>query len=269
MAVVEVATVEIKVVWEGAELRFARPDHEVRLGSAGDNDWVLPCAGVSRHHAVARWEPARLRLRDLASKNGLVCGGRRHSEVLLEEGQEVALGRARLAWVQQAQPPVRMPGAAGANELWEGAVRTLSTTLDVLGEGAPAQLRRSVAFVRELSQEELSRPAELIPYLDRLAALIDARSVQLLTTVGPTESGLLAVGGGRPSVAALAALQSAVETRQLRASVAEPTGEEVWLIARHSRRQVALAALLPIDLSREEWRELTLVVAAELLGRAV
>jgi ABC-type multidrug transport system ATPase subunit len=63
------------------------------IGRAPDCDVCLPHAMVSRYHALLERLPEGLRLRDLASVNGVAVAGRRISEpMLLREGERVGIG---------------------------------------------------------------------------------------------------------------------------------------------------------------------------------
>ena len=63
------------------------------IGRAPDCDVVLPHPMVSRYHALVERLPEGLRLRDLASVNGVSVGGRRITEpVPVREGDRVGVG---------------------------------------------------------------------------------------------------------------------------------------------------------------------------------
>jgi DNA-binding NtrC family response regulator len=132
------------------------------VGSAPDNDLVLPFAGVSRHHArLSRPATGLPRLLDLGSKNGLVAGGRRHDELGLQVGLPVQLGAALLELREVASDdvelalavPARPRGAAGA----AGAAPPsgTGTISGGLSDGSPAA---ALALVRELERGERGRP---------------------------------------------------------------------------------------------------------------
>jgi ABC-type multidrug transport system ATPase subunit len=63
------------------------------IGRAPDCDVCLPHPSVSRYHALLEKLPEGLRLRDLASVNGVTVAGRRIAEpVLVREGERVGIG---------------------------------------------------------------------------------------------------------------------------------------------------------------------------------
>jgi ABC-type multidrug transport system fused ATPase/permease subunit len=71
---------------------FAGKDRLV-IGRAPDCDVCLPHPMVSRYHATLERSPDGLRLRDLASVNGVWVAGRRIAEpVLVHEGERVGVG---------------------------------------------------------------------------------------------------------------------------------------------------------------------------------
>lgn len=77
--------------------RWPVPAKEARLGSAIDNDYVVPYPGVSRYHVRLASEDHCVRLIDLNSKNGIVVRGQRVTEALLRAGDIVVIGRASLS----------------------------------------------------------------------------------------------------------------------------------------------------------------------------
>jgi DNA-binding NtrC family response regulator len=66
------------------------------IGAAADNDVVITCTGVSRHHATLKQKGETLIVNDAGSKNGLLVGGRRLDRVELSPGDSVQLGRASM-----------------------------------------------------------------------------------------------------------------------------------------------------------------------------
>ena len=89
-AVVEVA---------GGEARGTRVTivgFSLRIGSASDNDLLLPDETVSKHHARVELGPAGYRLRDLGSKNGTFIGDLRVMDAYLPASCRLRLGSAVL-----------------------------------------------------------------------------------------------------------------------------------------------------------------------------
>ncbi len=72
------------------------PGSILTIGRDPGNDLVLPDAMVSRRHAVVEHREGRYRLRDCNSANGSVVNGHLVSERELRDGDQVAIGTARL-----------------------------------------------------------------------------------------------------------------------------------------------------------------------------
>jgi WD40 repeat protein len=96
---------EATVRWSGQRMQVRLPHHAVPvdrlfggkdhlvIGRAPDCDVCLPHAMVSRYHALLERQPDGLRLRDLASVNGVWVAGRRITEpVLVHDGERVGVG---------------------------------------------------------------------------------------------------------------------------------------------------------------------------------
>ena len=89
------ATVEVS----GGEAKGARATltgFTFRLGSASDNDLILPDETVSKHHARIELGPAGYCIRDLGSKNGTFLGDLRVTDVYLPNSCKLRLGSAAL-----------------------------------------------------------------------------------------------------------------------------------------------------------------------------
>jgi pSer/pThr/pTyr-binding forkhead associated (FHA) protein len=82
--------------FERRVLFFPVPEREVRVGSAPENDLVLPFPGVSRTHAVIRNHEGQLEIVDAGSMNGLLVDGTHLAASKLELRRPVQLGQASL-----------------------------------------------------------------------------------------------------------------------------------------------------------------------------
>jgi hypothetical protein len=82
---------------------------EMTLGSAKENDIVIPAPGISRLHARVKRTRNRVRITDVGSKNGLIYGGRRVAEVDLVEGDTVYLGRAAITIAKLSADDITLP----------------------------------------------------------------------------------------------------------------------------------------------------------------
>ncbi len=73
---------------------------KVALGSASENDCVIPDASISRRHALIRRRFGRHWITDLGSTNGTFVNGRRiAASTRIEKGDEVRLGTARFVFL--------------------------------------------------------------------------------------------------------------------------------------------------------------------------
>jgi two-component system response regulator PilR (NtrC family) len=142
---------------------FPLPPGPARLGSAPDNDLVVPFRGVSRHHALLHPAAAGVLLTDLGSTNGLVRDGRRHAELLLVPGDAVQLGRAVLTLeeVPSGDGEIALPLSVGRDET---RLPSSALTAALRGGSSSASLRCALQLVREL--ERLS-PREVAEQRDR------------------------------------------------------------------------------------------------------
>jgi pSer/pThr/pTyr-binding forkhead associated (FHA) protein len=68
----------------------------VLIGRSRDCDVTLDDPNASRRHAELRQEDGRWVVTDLGSTNGIKVNGRRVEEAVLQPGDELALGLARL-----------------------------------------------------------------------------------------------------------------------------------------------------------------------------
>ncbi|HXX46791.1 MAG TPA: FHA domain-containing protein, partial [Myxococcota bacterium] len=80
----------------GIPRRFPIAPGEIRIGSIGDNNIVLPVRGVSRRHARLSCGPEGLSIEDLDSKNGVHVNGARIHHAVLAPGAELRLGPVTL-----------------------------------------------------------------------------------------------------------------------------------------------------------------------------
>jgi DNA-binding NtrC family response regulator len=87
----------------GVEQTFPLGPGESSLGSIAGNDVVLPVRGVSRRHAVVRFEGGSPVIQDLESRNGVLVNGLRSATARLKAGDEVRLGPVTLR-VEEIDP---------------------------------------------------------------------------------------------------------------------------------------------------------------------
>ena len=73
---------------------FPLTSAEATLGSLRDNDIIMTCKGVSRHHAKVTRGNDSIVIQDLDSKNGMYVSGRRVEHVKLSPGDQISIGHA-------------------------------------------------------------------------------------------------------------------------------------------------------------------------------
>jgi pSer/pThr/pTyr-binding forkhead associated (FHA) protein len=107
----------------------------VTIGRGAENDVVIDSEKASRQHARIERDGDSFRLRDLRSANGTWLGERRVGEHLLQPGDTIRIGDARMIFksgfspeqltvvdsmVRDRRPVVLVPGLMGSN-LWRGS----------------------------------------------------------------------------------------------------------------------------------------------------
>ena len=68
------------------------------IGRSTDNDIFLDDVTVSRRHAEIKRTPAGFEVRDLGSMNGTFVGGHSVISQLLQDGEEIQIGKFRLTY---------------------------------------------------------------------------------------------------------------------------------------------------------------------------
>ena len=82
--------------------RLALAGEPLTIGRDPENDLVLDDRRVSRRHAEIRLRLGRYTLYDLQSTNGTFVNGRRVAEVVLSDGDRIAIGGSELIVQQEA-----------------------------------------------------------------------------------------------------------------------------------------------------------------------
>jgi hypothetical protein len=95
---------------ENAGSSYYLDKKKTRIGRSEENDLTLPDPRASRFHAEIEREAEGYVLRDLASTNGTLLGGRRIRERLLEDGDTITMGGTEMRFrlgerAESAQPP--------------------------------------------------------------------------------------------------------------------------------------------------------------------
>jgi transcriptional regulator with AAA-type ATPase domain len=173
---------------------FPLPPGDSVLGSAGDNDIVLPFPGVSRRHARLRCLGREVLFIDLGSKNGIVLAGQRLPQVLLSRGGELLLGRASLSLQDIASSDAELGLVlASSPETAASSPPTSSLLLEPLPRSAGAALR----FLRELE----AAGGTLEPGGARMSAargILGAKTLLVFREAGD-DLAIVACHGGVPS----------------------------------------------------------------------
>jgi transcriptional regulator with AAA-type ATPase domain len=89
-------------------LRFPVHRSELVIGSEQECDICLPFTGVAQRHARLLFNGTELRIEDLGTRKGLLVGGRKVREALLEVLDEIRLGGVTLL-VEDVQPLPEKP----------------------------------------------------------------------------------------------------------------------------------------------------------------
>ena len=79
--------------------RFELDKNEIIVGRGEDADLLLPNVSVSRHHAKVSVGDTDVRITDLESRNATLVNGQRITEITLNSGDEVAMGKYVLVYL--------------------------------------------------------------------------------------------------------------------------------------------------------------------------
>lgn len=88
-------------------------DKVIRIGRLPDNEFVLPHATISRHHAEVRVQNGQVVLTDVGSSVGTLVSGVRltpNQPVLLEPGSDIRIGPFSLKYTPAAPVQPMLPG---------------------------------------------------------------------------------------------------------------------------------------------------------------
>lgn len=86
-----------------AGARFTVSGDLIRLGRHPDSDISLDDISVSRRHAEIRQDGREFVLRDAGSLNGTYVNQRRVDSVVLQQGDEILIGRFRLLFLTSSE----------------------------------------------------------------------------------------------------------------------------------------------------------------------
>jgi len=217
--------------------RWPLPRESVTLGSASENHFVLQVPGVSRVHARVEPVGEKLRLIDAGSRNGLFHSGMKVSDVLLEFGVAIQVGKALLSIEDASTSDVEL-GISIATPRPRREEETAASDLKP-PEGPSAALR----FIRE--QE---RKGDHFSGMRRLQFLQQARAILKASFVGvghaapDGELGFERFAGELPPDAQLDEILSGSHARKrsLTVSEVEVDGGCALLARTNSRMAIAI-----------------------------
>jgi DNA-binding NtrC family response regulator len=230
------------------------------IGAAADNDVVIVCTGVSRHHATMKHNGETLTIDDAGSKNGLFVGGQRLDRVELSPGDSVQLGRALMKLERvsssDAELSLRIHAAPASN------VSSRRNTDSM--EAGSNETARALQWLRDAETFDGSiSGAKRRELLSRAREVMSARSIILCRV---TSSGSLAfeeISGDLPSDPATSELTAAV--RKLRdAPPLQAMTAGAWMVVPIENRRVVAAEIVPG--ARGDWRAFLEFVALRLFA---
>jgi len=182
------ACIELKEPVAGTT-RFPLSGAPLTVGRAVGNDIPLPDDEVSRWHAV--FEPAgdRWRVRDLASRNGMLVNGVPVAEWTLRSGDEVQIGRFHLVFEvdrsSEEGDTTRAADAAPPLDLAERAVLLELARSVALDADVEAGSDRAIARTLDMDEDEVKQRIhdlfekfEIVPGRGRRTRLVNEAAMR-------------------------------------------------------------------------------------------
>jgi transcriptional regulator with AAA-type ATPase domain len=185
---------------------FVLPARGASVGSAAQNDIVIPVPEVSRQHAVLRPAEGTVEVRDLDSKNGVFVNDRRVSVATLALGDEVRFG------------PVALRLEAVDPRDVELALSLADAAAD--SERAEDRARATRTWDSDLSVEWLSLLERVVPLLRAGPAGLGAALTLLADEAGLKGCGVAEVRDGVLVMCGAAGALGTIDERALREAVA-------------------------------------------------
>jgi DNA-binding NtrC family response regulator len=230
------------------------------VGSEADNDVVIACTGVSRHHATLKQNGETVIVNDAGSKNGLFVAGRRMDRVELSPGDSVQLGRAlmkleRVA-TSDAELSLRIHPRTGSH----GSARRNTDSIEA-GSNETAQ---ALQWLRDVETVDGSiNAAERRKLLARAREVMSAGAIVLCRMASSGSLAFDEISGDLPSEDVTSELTAFV--RKLRdAAPLHAVNAGAWIVVLIGNRRVVAAEILPG--SRGDWRAFLEFVALRLFA---
>lgn len=160
VAILRILTTEV-----GASERVLNlGDDTVRIGRADDNDVVLLEQAASRHHARVEPSGDGYTIVDLGSATGLVLRGKRVTQHLLQDGDELHLGGTRLRFVAHPASEATIVPQTSAPPSSQATEAALPPPPNPFGEAdtiAPGELDPALADTTDAASIPLPSPGTL------------------------------------------------------------------------------------------------------------
>jgi DNA-binding NtrC family response regulator len=230
------------------------------IGAAADNDVVIACTGVSRHHATLKHNGETLIIDDAGSKNGLLVAGRRLDRVELSPGDSVQLGRAlmKLERVSTSDAELSLRIHSKSRSHVSPARGTDSM------ETASRETARALQWLRDAETCDGSiTGAERRELLARAREVMSASAIVLCRIASSGSLAFDEINGDLPSEAATSELTAIVRTLRDAAPL-QAINVGTWIVVPIDNRRVVAAETF--EGSRGDWRAFLEFVALRLFA---
>jgi DNA-binding NtrC family response regulator len=218
------------------------------VGAAADNDVVIACTGVSRHHATLKHKGETLIIKDAGSKNGLLVGGRRVDSVELSPGDAVQLGRALMKLERVSASDAELSLRIHAESTSHGSSRRNTDSM----EAGSNETARALQWLRDAESFDGSiSGAKRRDLLARAREVMSARAIVLCRIASSGSIAFEEISGDLPSDAAASELTAAVgKFRGAPPFQAISAGD--WIVVPIDDRRAVAAEI--VHGSRGDWR---------------
>ena len=136
------------------EFDFPADRDTITIGRRSSNDVCVPNLSVSGKHARISIEDGEARIEDLNSTNGTYINGRLIARQILQQGDDIIMGKIRLQYVNEAVTSTTSGSSETANAVTTGTVKTGSN----VDSTAHARTDANISVERAVAQAE--RPAD-------------------------------------------------------------------------------------------------------------